>query len=243
MRLLTSLTIALVALVGSNASGKAPVPTEKPAPSIDGKYTLLSVSTPEDRGGGAAFPGGGVIGGPGGARVMVRPGLAATYMVGPASITKNQITIEGRGNLISPFAMTGITLPMTMEYTIDATKTPMTIDVFNVSLRGKKTKALGLVEVTDDRVILAVAKEGDERPKNTEENEGVTVYYFQKAPPAPKVEFKIVAMTVGKEADAEKELNKLALEGFELVNTTNPAATDGKASPTTVHFILKRTVK
>jgi len=37
-------------------------------------------------------------------------------------------------------------------------------------------------------------------------------------------EFRIVAMTVGKEADAEKELNKLAQDGFELVNTTNPAA-------------------
>ena len=54
---------------------------------------------------------------------------------------------------------------------------------------------------------------------------------------------RIVAMTVGKEADAEKELNRLAQEGFELVNTTNPAATDGKASVTTVHFILKRTAK
>jgi len=97
--------------------------------------------------------------------------------------------------------------------------------------------------VTDDLLVIAVAKERDERPKNTEENDNVTVYYFQKAPPPPKVEFKIVAMTVGKEADAEKELNKLALEGFELVNTTNPAATDGKASPTTVHFILKRVTK
>ena len=175
--------------------------------------------------------------------MRVRPGLAATYMVGPATITKSQIMIEGRGNVISPFAAAGITLPMTMEYTFDPTKSPMTIDVFNISLRGKKTKSLGLVEVVEDRLIIAVAKEGDERPKNTEENGDVTVYYFQKAHPAPKVEYKIVAMTVGKEADAEKELNKLATEGFELVNTTNPAATDGKASPTTVHFILKRTVK
>jgi hypothetical protein len=161
-------------------------------------------------------------------------------MVGPAAITKNQITLEGRG-AISPLA--GINLPMTMEYTLDATKTPMTIDVYNVSLRGKKTKALGLVEVIDDRLIIAVAKEGDERPKNTEEAENVTVYYFQKAPPPPRVEYRIVAMTVGKEEEAEKELNKLAAAGFELVTTTNPAAVNDKAAATTVHFVLKRTVK
>jgi hypothetical protein len=243
MRTLLSLSVVLVALAGSCGQLlAAPVPADKPAPSLEGKYTLLSVSTPEDRPG----PGGGgpVAGGfPGGGGVMrVRPGLAATYMVGPAAITKNRITIEGRGNVISPLAA-GLHLPLTMEYTIDTTKTPMTIDINNVSLRGKKTKALGLVEVNEDRVILAVAKEGDERPKNMDEAGDVTVYYFQKAPPPPKVEFKIVAMTVGKEADAEKELNKLASQGFELVNTTNPAASDGKSSPTTVHFILRRTVK
>jgi hypothetical protein len=56
-------------------------------------------------------------------------------------------------------------------------------------------------------------------------------------------EYRIVAMTVGKEEAAEKELNKLAQEGFELVNTTNPMAPDARAAPTTVHFILKRTIK
>jgi hypothetical protein len=50
-------------------------------------------------------------------------------------------------------------------------------------------------------------------------------------------------MTAGKEEDAEKELNKLTKEGYELVNTTNPIATDGKASPTVIHFVLKRTTK
>ena len=71
----------------------------------------------------------------------------------------------------------------------------------------------------------------------------MTVYYFQKAPPPPKTEFRIVAMTVGKEEEAEKELNKLAAAGYELVTTTTPAAVNDKASPTTVHFVLKRTVK
>ena len=71
----------------------------------------------------------------------------------------------------------------------------------------------------------------------------MTVYYFQKAPPPPKVEYKVVALTAGKEADIEKELNKLAGEGYELVNTTNPIATDAKAAPTIIHFVLKRTSK
>ena len=53
------------------------------------------------------------------------------------------------------------------------------------------------------------------------------MYYFQKAPPPPKVEFRIVALTAGKEADAEKELNKLANEGYELVTTTSPIAVIG----------------
>jgi uncharacterized protein (TIGR03067 family) len=159
----------------------------------------------------------------------------------PAIITKNEITIEGR-NVISPLAA-GMNLPLTMEYTIDTTKSPMTIDVNILDVRGKKTKALGLAEVNGDRLIISIAKEGDERPKNTEEGGNVTVYYFRKAPPPPRVEYRIISMTVGKEATAEKELNKLAQEGFELVNTTNPAATSDKAAPTTVHFILKRTVK
>jgi hypothetical protein len=241
MRTLLSLAM-LVALTGS--CGKliaAPVPNDKPPPSIAGKYTLTSVSTPDDRGAAGGFGGGGPVGGPGGAFGRARPGLAATYMIGPANITKSTITLEGRGS-ISTFAA-GLNLPQTMEYTLDATKDPMTIDVNIVNVRGKKTKALGLAEVHGERLIIALAPSGEARPKNTEEADNVTVYYFQKAPPPPKIEYRIVAMTVGKEADAEKQLNKLAEMGFELVNTTNPAATDAKAAPTTVHFILKRISK
>jgi len=237
MRTLIPVAAVLVVFAGAHAGGKAPVPNAKSPPSIDGKYTLLSMSSPDDRNGGAG--GFGAVGGPGGA-VRIRTSPASLYMTGPATITKDKITLEGRG-VISPLA--GTSGPTTMEYTIDATKTPMTIDVEHVSLRGKKTKALGLVEVVGDRLVLALAKEGDDRPKNTDENGDVTVYYFQKAPPPPKVEFKVVALTAGKDADVEKELNKLAGEGFELVSTTNPIATDGKAAPTIIHFVLKRTTK
>ena len=239
------LTVALVAFAAPLRA--APVPAEKPAPAIDGKYNLVSLSSPNDRagpGGGFAPAGGGFPGG-GGVVMVGRVTPATALMLGPAHITKNEITLEGRPGTISPLSVlaAGATLPMTMTYTLDTTKTPMTIDVETASLRGKKTKTLGLVEVVDNKLIIALAGEGGERPKTTEEGEGITVYYFQKAPPPPKTEVRIVAMTVGKEADAEKELNKLLGDGFELVSTTNPVATDAKAAPTTVHFILKRTTK
>lgn len=234
-RFVTLAALALV-LVGPR-SGAAPVPKETPQASIDGKYTLVSVSLPEDRQM-AANPGGFPAGGPGGA-IRIRTSAAATYMAGPATITKNTITLEGRG-IANPFTGAG---PTTMEYALNATKTPMTIDITSVNLRGAKGKPqLGLVEVVGDRLVVAVAAAGEDRPKNTEENDNVTVYYFQKAPPPPKTEFRIVAMAVGKEAEAEKELNKLAGEGFELVSTT-AAAPDAKSAPTTVHFVLKRIVK
>jgi len=51
MRTLTSLAV-LVVLAGPLLA--APVPADKPPPSIEGKYTLLSVSTPNDRVGPAA---------------------------------------------------------------------------------------------------------------------------------------------------------------------------------------------
>ncbi|MBN9121293.1 MAG: hypothetical protein J0I06_19435 [Planctomycetes bacterium] len=237
MRTLVSLAL-LVALAGSHAGGKAPVPKDAPPPSIEGKYTLLSMSGPDDRNGGGGGFGG--VAGPGGGVVRIRTSPASLYMTGPATITKNTITLDGRG-VISPLAGAGG--PTTMEYTLDATKTPMTIDVSLISLRGKKTKVLGLAEVVGDRLVIAIAKEGDDRPKSTEENGDVTVYYFQKAPPPPKVEFKVIAMTAGKEGDAEKELNRLAGEGYELVSTTNPIATGDKAAPTIIHFVLKRTTK
>lgn len=239
MRTLFSLATVLL-FVGSAAA--APVPTTPPPQTLDGKYTLLSVSSPADRANAAGGGGFGGVGGPGGGPVMVRAsGLtASSLLAGPAVFTKGEITLEGRGSSLPPttMAMLGLSAgPTAMEYTFDPAK--MTIDVETVSLRGKKTKSLGLVEVVGDRVIIAVAKEGDERPKNTDEAGDVTVYYFRKAP-APKTEFRIVAMTVGKEEQAEKELNQLAKDGYELVSTT-AAATDAKSSPTTVHFVLKRT--
>src|SRR5262249_5167069 len=106
-----------------------------------------------------------------------------------------------------------------------------------------KTKALGIVEISGNRVTIALAREGSDRPKTLDDAEATTIYVFQKAPPPPKVEFRIVAMTAGKEADAEKELNKLAGEGYELDSTPNPLAADGKSAPTTIHFVLKRTTK
>jgi hypothetical protein len=237
MRTFVSLAVVLVAFAGTRAGAKAPVPNEKPLPTLEGKYNLLSLSTPDDRMGAAGGP---IAVGPGGGFVGGRIRTNSVYMTGPATISKTEIHLEGAGR-VSP--LIGISGPTTMEYTIDASKTPMTIDITNVSLRGKKTKSLGLAEVVGDRLIVAIAKEGDDRPKNTEENEGVTVYYFQKVPAPPKPEFRIVAMTVGKEADAEKELNKLSQEGFELVSTTTPTAPDAKSSPTTIHFVLKRTAK
>lgn len=160
---------------------------------------------------------------------------------GPTTITKNEITFEGNSRIISPFM--GLNGPTIMEYTIDGSKTPAAIDVSVSNLRGKKSKLPGVVEVVGDRLIIALAKEGDERPKSTEEAEGVTVYYFQKTPSPPRSEFRIVAMKVGEEKEAEKELNKLSQEGFELVSTTQPTAADGKSSVTTIHFVLKRTAK
>jgi hypothetical protein len=240
MRTLSTLAVVLVALAASRAGEKiaAPVPKDKPALAIEGKYTLLSVTTQTVAfgPGGPGGPGGGpAAAGFGGARVNVSP-----FLVGPATITKNEILLEGSGR-VAPLA--GIGGSTTMEYTIDSTKTPAFIDVDIVNIRGKKSKSLGLVEVNGNRLILALAKEGEERPKSTEEADGVTVYYFQKSPPPPRTEFRIVAMTAGKEEAAEKELNKLAQEGFEFVSTTQPVAADAKSSVTTVHFLLKRTVK
>jgi uncharacterized protein (TIGR03067 family) len=220
MRKLLPLAVVFGALVLSSRADEkiaAPVPKAPVPPSLDGKYTLLATTD------GPVGPG---LKGGGGVRPLAyRP---------EAVITKNEITIEGR---------TPVAAGTYMEYTFDPTKSPMTIDVETLSVRGKKTKQLGIVEINGPRLTMALAREGTERPKTTDEAEDVTVYYFHKAPPPPKAEYRIVAMTVGKEEEAEKELNKLAAAGFELVNTTNPAAADGKSAPTTVHFILKRTVK
>jgi uncharacterized protein (TIGR03067 family) len=242
MRTLIPVALLFV-FVGAHAGGKAPVPKDPPAATggIDGKYNLVSLAVPNERAGGfapapaAGFPG----------AAPARLSTATMLLLGPAVITKNEITLEGRPGASSPLSAlaAGATLPITMEYKLDATKAPMTIDIETTTLRGKKVKMLGVVEVVGNRLIIAVAKEGDDRPKTTDEGGDVTVYYFQKAPPPPKVEFKVVAMTAGSAADAEKELNKLAAEGYELVSTTNPVAMNDKAAPTHIHFVLKRTTK
>ncbi|MBN9121292.1 MAG: hypothetical protein J0I06_19430 [Planctomycetes bacterium] len=233
MRTFVPVAAILFVFGGAHAGGKAPVPKAPVPPSIDGKYTLVATygGTPTAKGkvDPADLPAGFAPadrGNPWGTRVSTA--RAET------TITRNEITIESR-------TPTGTST--TMSYTLDPTKSPMTIDVEIVPVRGKKTRALGVVEATGNRLVIALAKEGAERPKTADEAEGVTVYYFQKAPPPPKVEFKIVAMTVGKEADVEKELNRLTGEGYELVTTTQPTAAGDKASVTTIHFVLKRTTK
>lgn len=232
MRRFLPLVAVLVAVVVTQADGpvraRAPVPKAPVPAAIDGKYTLLATSSGGVVAGG--FPGGKAKLDPadGGGWATTRTARVETV------ITKNEITIESR---------TPTGTPTLMEYTIDATKTPMTIDVEIINVRGKKSKALGIVEVTGNRMTMALAKEGGERPKTTDEGEGVTVYYFQKAPAPPRFEYRIVAMRVGGEEEAEKELNRLTKEGYELVNTTSPIANNDKASVTTVHFILKRVVK
>lgn len=226
MRTFVPLAVVLFALAGGPAGGKAPVPKEKPQPTIDGKYTLLATS-------GATLARG--KGGAAAADPDANPwGTTSRTTRTDATITRNEITIEPRSPL---------TAPMTMEYTLDPTKSPMTIDADVISVKGKRSKQLGVVEVSGKRLTIALAREGAERPKTVDEAEGVTVYYFQKAPPPPKTEYRIVAMTIGKEADTEKELNRLSNEGFELVTTTQPTAPDAKASATTVHFILQRVTR
>ena len=238
MNTFSTLAIVLGALANTAPEQRiaAPTPKEPPSVSIEGKYNLVSVSLADDRAGGpgglGGRGGGVVIGGPGG-----RVSANAAYMAGPATITKNEITLEGNPR-VSPLVNSG---PQTMEYTFGSSK--KTIDLETFSIRGKKSKLLGVVEIIGNRMVIAVAREGDERPKNTEEADGVTLYFFQKAPPPPRTEFKIVAMTVGKEEATEKELNKLAQEGYELVSTTQPTAANDKGAVTTVHFVLKRSVK
>ncbi|HEY1186710.1 MAG TPA: hypothetical protein VGE74_03585 [Gemmata sp.] len=235
--LLLSLAITLGALATGQAAKKAPVPKDKPQPSIDGKYNLVSVSTPADR----APPNPNGFGGRGG--FVPQPQHTSSHLIGPALVTKGEILIEGRStgwdNFGQPLPANGLE----MTYSIDTTKSPMTIDLFTINPRGKKVPSVGLVELMNDRLVIAVAKEGDERPKNLDEVGEVTVYYFRKAPPPPKTEVRIIAMTVGKEAEAEQEINKLMGAGFELVSTNAPAAPDAKSAPTTVHFVLKRVRK
>lgn len=241
MRTLSSFAVILVALAASQADDKAPnSPKDKPPITIEGNYILQFVSNSAEGMALAPFPkaraapapkGGGGPAPKGGGALAMRATGASSALVGPAKITKTEIVLEGLGG------------NTTMEYALDLTKSPAAIDVETVNVRGKKSKSLGIVEVSGKSLIIALAKEGEERPKTTEEAEGVKVYYFQKAPPPPLTEFRIVAMTVGREDTAEKELNKLAQDGFELVTTTQGVAPDSKSAVTTIHFIFKRTVK
>lgn len=242
-----SVAVVLAALaVPQGNKTRAPMPKPQESPIIEGTYTLnyTYLSTGFDRGVGG-------FGGPGG-RVPVNQ---ITLRSSRASITKNEITIgtgagldydPRYGGYYDPYeGRTSTNTTPTMSYVIDPSKTPMAIDVTTVNVRNKKEKSLGIIEVSENRITISVAKPGAERPKNFDESEEVTLYYFKKAKPVavPRDEYRIVAMTVGKEAEAEKELNKLAKEGFELVNTTNPAAADPKSSPTTVHLVLRRTAR
>jgi hypothetical protein len=242
---LLSLAAVAVALAVSPADRKARAPVPKPpeVPAIEGTYTLNYTSVMNAGGwGGGGWAGGPGMGGPG-VRNQVNQ---IVLLTSTATISKSAIAIGGAdagfgygpgGGFVRGGNAAGQTA---MTYAINPATTPMSIDIHAVDARNKKTKALGIVEVIDDRVTVALAKPGADRPKSMDETEEVTVYYFKKAPPPPKTEFRIVAMAVGKEADAEKELNRLAEDGFELVTTTNPAAADPKAAPTTVHFVLKR---
>jgi uncharacterized protein (TIGR03067 family) len=252
-KLLPFLAVLLAFTLSSPAAEKAaaPVPKAPEPPAIDGSYTLYYTQVVMNGGGWNGAGGWGGVAGPGVAgaapanQIMLR-GTVAT-------ISKHEIVIGGGIDVTGvddQFGGWGGVRAggsgQTMTYSIDPTKTPMTIDIVTIDVRNKKKTSLGIIEVVDDnRITISLAKPGAERPKNMNETEEVTVYYFKKKPreTTPTDEYRIVAMTVGKETDAETELNKLAKEGYHLVNTTNPAAADDKAAHTTVHFILKRTAK
>lgn len=210
--------IALLLGIVPVAAAAAPVPNVPPAPSIEGKYTVLTSGTNRPTKGGGGFAADPLAGG----------------FSGPAStlrretiITKDSITIDGR--------------TATWEYKLDPTTKPMSIDLTITPLRGKKTKHLGIVEQTGDKLSLAYAPEGAERPKDFEDTENTAQFIFQKAPPPPRAEYRIVVLTVGQEAEAEKTINALSKEGYEVAFTTNPAAVAGQ-NPV-IHLVLKRMVK
>ena len=241
---LLSLTAVLLSLAGPRAgeATKAPLPKPQESPQVDGEYTLnytVQLSNADGGGWGAG-------GGPGGGAVPVTQTVLRSAT---ATISKGTITfgtgdprMSDVGLIESRFGRSRVGMNQTMTYAINPETTPISIDVFTVDARNKKEKSLGIIEVAENRITIALAKPGADRPKNMEEGENVTLYYFKKAPPPPRTEFRIVAMTAGKEAEAEKELNRLAKEGYELVTTTNPAAGAPPKSPPPVHIVLKRPV-
>lgn len=222
MRVLPALCLGLsllTAAVTGPVSAAAPVPPESRAPVIEGKYVMVLNTTGRSVGG----PGGGGFGGgPPGRGVPARVAVSTSTNRREVVVTKDTITIDGNG--------------MTWEYRIDPSVKPMAIDLTLVPVLGKKVKVAGIIEVSGDRLTIAHAEEGAERPKDFEKAEGVTAYVFQKAPPPPRPEYRIVALRPGKEADAEKAINQLAKDGFEVALTTTPTA------DSVVYFVLKRVV-
>ena len=195
----------------------APAPVVPPPPSIEGKYVLLTSTTTSATG--KNRPGAFGTDGPGSS--AFGPSGARRETV----ITKDTIAIDGR--------------TASWDYRIDPTTKPMSIDITITPPRGKKTKSLGIIEAVGDKLTLAYAAEGAERPKDFEDAEGVSHFVFQKAPPPPRTEYKIVVLKGGKEQETEKELNALAKDGYEVMSTH---ATPTPGDPT-IHFVLKRTVK
>lgn len=237
--MLLSLATA-ISFWAANEPARAPVPKAPEAPALDGSYTVTYTST-------TTLAARGFGNGPGAAPVA--PATRTRLLSTTATISRGEITLGRRIADADPDGPAGfsrtsiINSAQTMTYSINPATAPMSIDVVTFDDRNKRATQKGVIEVTDGRVTMALAKPNEARPKSVDEGEGVTVYYLKKLPPPPRPEYRIVAMTVGKEAEAEKQLNKLAAEGFELVSTTNPAAGDPKASPTTVHFVLRRTKK
>ena len=187
----------------------APVPPAAPSP-IEGKYIFEASRTTRVRP--AAPP---VLGG---APAGFTGSSSLSGMKLPAKITATRIAIEGRQE---------------WEYTFDATAKPLALDLTTVPIIGKPTTALGIAEKSGDRLLIAYAQEGGERPKSFDPADGVTILAFKVAPPPPTWEYRIVRLADGNEGSAEREMNKLSADGFELVVTT------GTAGPVS-HLVLKR---
>lgn len=136
------------------------------------------------------------------------------------SITRDQITFENSGNVWAYQMGTG---------------TPQTLELSITPLRGKPTIHKGIIETNGNRLMIAYAAEGEDRPKDFDDAPGVMVYVLQKEPPPPKWEYRIVTLAPDKAAEVEKQLNALAQEGFEVAFATN-----GSAAQPTAHYLLKR---
>jgi uncharacterized protein (TIGR03067 family) len=220
MRTLATLLLGLgVVPVATTA---APVPNVPPVPTLEGKYTVL--------GQGRTVVGKRGFGGPAGLAADDERGFVAS-----ASALRRDVTITR--DTISMESRTGATT--TWEYRLDASTKPMSIDLVIVPLIGKKSKAHGIVELAGERVKVAYTPEGSERPKDFDDTENAVVYVFQKVPPPPRTEYKIVTLKAGKEDEAEKRLNELARDGFEISHSTTPGR---GGDDQVIHLILKRTV-